>query len=401
MSKLKELIDRLCPDGVEYCPLGRIASIPAERVNIKRLPNSLYVGVENLIKDKGGMRPAIELPAVHDVIKFKLNDILIGNIRPYLKKIWLADQEGGTNGDVILLRINNDIPLIPKFLYYIISSDSFFSFHNQYAKGAKMPRGDKKKILEFPIPVPPIEVQEEIVKILDRFSDYAAELQAELQARKEQYEYYRNLLLSFNPSAYGCGTDGEQEMRDTGNTPPHLLTNVNVIWKTIGEICKVIQAPKKLKRKDYGLIGKYPIIDQGQEYVIGYSNQEDALLPEGEYVLFGDHTRNVKYFKGQFIQGADGVKILKTIEGVRTKYLYQIMKNLKIEDRGYNRHWTVVTPILIPIPPLMVQEKIVAILDRFETLVNDLTKGLPAEIAAVKEQYEYYRNKLLTFKQRA
>ena len=174
-----------------------------------------------------------------------------------------------------------------------------------------------------------------------------------------------------------------------------------MIWKTIGEICKVIQAPKKLKRKDYDLIGKYPIIDQGQEYVIGYSNQEDALLPEGEYVLFGDHTRNVKYFKGQFIQGADGVKILKTIEGVRTKYLYQIMKNLKIEDRGYNRHWTVVTPILIPIPPLMVQEKIVAILDRFETLVNDLTKGLPAEIAAVKEQYEYYRNKLLTFKQRA
>lgn len=74
-----------------------------------------------------------------------------------------------------------------------------------------MPRGDKQKVMEFLIPVPPIEVQEEIVKILDRFSDYAAEL----QARKEQYEYYRNLLLTFNPSACGCGTDGEQEIKLT------------------------------------------------------------------------------------------------------------------------------------------------------------------------------------------
>ena len=74
------------------------------------------------------------------------------------------------------------------------------------------------------------------------------------------------------------------------------------------------------------------------------------------------------------------------------------MKTLKIEDRGYNRHWTVVAPTPIPIPPMEEQERLVGILDRFEALVNDLAEGLPAEIAAVREQYEYYRNKLLTFK---
>lgn len=220
MSKLKELIERLCPDGVEYKPLGELAFIPKERVNIKRIPNGLYIGVENLLKDKAGMLPAIEMPAVHDVIKFEINDVLIGNIRPYLKKIWLANKEGGTNGDVLLLRLNPNSSILPKFFYYLVSSDSFFSFHNQYAKGAKMPRGDKQKVMEFPIPIPPIEVQEEIVKILDRFADYAASLQAELQARKEQYEYYRNLLLTFNPSACGCGTDGEQEIKVT--TPPSM-----------------------------------------------------------------------------------------------------------------------------------------------------------------------------------
>lgn len=74
-----------------------------------------------------------------------------------------------------------------------------------------MPRGDKGKVLEYPVPVPPLEVQEEIVKILDRFAVYAAELQAELQARKEQYEYYRNLLLTFNPTGCADGADDEQE----------------------------------------------------------------------------------------------------------------------------------------------------------------------------------------------
>lgn len=82
-----------------------------------------------------------------------------------------------------------------------------------------MPRGDKRRVLDFRIPVPPVEVQEEIVKILDRFADYAAELQAELQARKQQYEYYRNLLLTFNPTACGCGTDDDQQINVT-ITPP-------------------------------------------------------------------------------------------------------------------------------------------------------------------------------------
>ena len=388
MSKLKELIERLCPLGVPHMKFGDVLEFRrGQTITEKDSTPGEYPVIA------GGQKPAYYHNKYNrngETIAVAGSGAYAGYVSWWTTPIFLSDAFSVHP---------KDCKLLPKYVYYYMVNIQQ-QIHNT-KKGSGVPHVHGSSITNFLIPVPPIEVQEEIVKILDRFSDYAAELQAELQARKEQYEYYRNLLLSFNPSAYGCGTDGEQEMRDTGNTPPHLLTNVNVIWKTIGEICKVIQAPKKLKRKDYGLIGKYPIIDQGQEYVIGYSNQEDALLPEGEYVLFGDHTRNVKYFKGQFIQGADGVKILKTIEGVRTKYLYQIMKNLKIEDRGYNRHWTVVTPILIPIPPLMVQEKIVAILDRFETLVNDLTKGLPAEIAAVKEQYEYYRNKLLTFKQRA
>lgn len=99
--------------------------------------------------------------------------------------------------------------LSPKFVFYFLKNIQE-KIHST-KKGAGVPHVHGKDIEKFLIPVPPLEVQEEIVRILDKFSDYAAELQAELQARKEQYEYYRNLLLTFNPSACGCGTDDEQK----------------------------------------------------------------------------------------------------------------------------------------------------------------------------------------------
>lgn len=189
--------------AIQWKPMGEIAYIPKEKVNIKRLPNSLYIGVENLLKDKAGMIPAIKMPSVHDVIEFRTNDILIGNIRPYLKKIWIADKAGGTNGDVVLIRINDNGHILPKFLFHVLASDNFFFYHDQYAKGAKMPRGDKNAVMKYLIPIPPIELQEKIVAILDRFetlvNDLTTGLPAEIAAVKELYEYYRNKLLTFKP----------------------------------------------------------------------------------------------------------------------------------------------------------------------------------------------------------
>lgn len=414
MSKLKELIDRLCPNGVEYKPISEIAFIPKDRINIKRIPNGLYIGVENLLKDKAGMLPATDMPAVYDVIKFETNDILIGNIRPYLKKIWLANKGGGTNGDVLLLRLNSSAPILPKFFYYIVSSDSFFSFHNQYAKGAKMPRGDKQKVMEFLIPVPPIEVQEEIVKILDRFSDYAAEL----QARKEQYEYYRNLLLTFNPSACGCGTDGEQEIKLT-TWGGH---SYEIAWKTMGEIGKFIRG-KRFVRTDIVEHG-IPCIHYGDMYTHyglyaletpGFINEEIAkkmrFAEKNDVVIVAagenkeDLGNALAWLGDEPAAVHDACFIFKSemypnylSHVCRTRNYHRQVRMFANEAKICSVSGADLSKVVIPLPPYELQVKIASILDRFETLVNDLTQGLPAEIAAVKEQYEYYRNKLLTFK---
>lgn len=162
--------------------------------------------------------------------------------------------------------------------------------------------------------------------------------------------------------------------------------------KKWGDCVQVITAPKKLKTTDYLEVGQYPVIDQGQKFIVGYSNDVSAVISGGPYCLFGDHTREIKYVDFDFIQGADGLKILKTKNGILSRYFLHCMRFSDIPNRGYNRHWSIAKEIEIPLPPLPIQEAIVEILDKFESL----QQGLQDELQARKKQYEYFRNKLLT-----
>ena len=187
MSKLDELIAELCPDGVSYVELNEIAEYAKERIDASEVDADTYVGVDNLLPEKKGKTVSSYVPSEGRLILFHSGDILIGNIRPYLKKIWLADSDGGTNGDVLPVHIKGS-NVDPKFLYYCLSSNQFFLYDMQHAKGAKMPRGDKAAVMEYKVPVPPLEVQREIVRVLDNFTFLSAELSAELSARRKQYE---------------------------------------------------------------------------------------------------------------------------------------------------------------------------------------------------------------------
>lgn len=162
-----------------------------------------------------------------------------------------------------------------------------------------------------------------------------------------------------------------------------------VEYKELGEMCDIIAAPKKLNKKNYKENGSYPIIDQGQQFIVAYTNDTSAIVPKDDYIIFGDHTRNVKFVDFSFAQGADGVKILKAHKTILPRYLYHAILNLEIPNRGYNRHWSIAKELIIPVPPLPVQEEIVKILDAFTSL--------EAELEARKKQYEYYRNQLLSF----
>lgn len=164
-----------------------------------------------------------------------------------------------------------------------------------------------------------------------------------------------------------------------------------VEWKEIGEICKPITPPKKIPTKDYLNSGQFPVIDQGQNMVIAFTNDASTLVSNDEYVLFGDHTRYVKYFNGSFAQGADGLKILKVKPGIIPRYFYFAFQNTEVPTRGYSRHWTIAKALQIPIPSLAEQERIVGILDTFTDSIENLKK----QIEQRRKQYEFYRDQLL------
>ena len=189
---------------VEWKTLGEVAEYVRERIAVDQLCAQTYVGVDNLLPNRAGKKDSNYLPTEGNAIAYQPNDILIGNIRPYLKKIWKADNEGGASADVLVIRSTTQL-LVPGYLYHLLADNRFFSYDMQHAKGAKMPRGNKEKILDYVIPLPPLSEQRRIVEILDRFdtltNSISEGLPREIALRRKQYEYYRDALLRFPPPA--------------------------------------------------------------------------------------------------------------------------------------------------------------------------------------------------------
>lgn len=178
-----------------------------------------------------------------------------------------------------------------------------------------------------------------------------------------------------------------------------LLNGVEVEWKPIGTEIKTVTAPSKLKSQSYRLTGRLPIIDQGLEFIAGYTDEDVTPINNGEYIIFGDHSEHIKYVDFPFVQGADGIKILRAISA-NTKYIYYAFLTFYTKELSYKRHWSTAQQTLIPIPcpndpekSWAIQSEIVRILDTFSTLTAELT----AELTVRKKQYNYYRDQLLSF----
>lgn len=430
MSKLQELINKLCPNGVEFKPIWSLTTWDKKfkGVDRKMQPNVIsypYV-LANVFDDieetngdvkllttgiGGAERWTTEEKAGANLCEGEIIAIPWGgtpNVKYYNGKFVTADNRIATSNDTTVLH--------NKFLYYWLNNN--IDLIAKTYRGAGIQHPSMLDVLNIMIPVPPIEVQEEIVRILDSFSDYAAELQAELQARKQQYEYYRNLLLTFNPSAYGCGTDDEQKDGVT-TWGGH---NYKIEWKKLGDVFEMRNGytPSK-NNSEFWVGGTIPwfrmddirengrILSDSIQHITPSAIKGKGLFEANSFILattatIGEHALIIADSLAN--QRFTNLKVRKSLSNLLvTKFIYYYMfivddfckKNTNVSGFA-SVDMDKLKRMPFPIPPLELQEKIVAILDRFETLVNDLTNGLPAEIAAVKDQYEYYRNKLLTFK---
>ena len=402
MSRIDELIQELAPSGVRYFELSEVAEYSPTRVDATDLDETNFVGVDNLVANKGGRVDASYPPNTARLTAYESGDILLGNIRPYLKKVWLATNAGGCSGDVLAVRVRREHHglLAPAFLYYLLSSDGFFAYNMQHAKGAKMPRGNKWAIMNFRIPVPPLEVQREVVRVLDQFTQLEAELEAELEARRCQYEHYRDQLLTFREAGevrwlpmgeIGIFVRGRRftksDVVDAGIPSIHygeIYTHYGVAAsRAVNEIRADIAGQLRFAHSN-------DVIFAGVGETVADVGKAVAWLGDSPVAVHDDTFAYTSDLNPRFV-----AYVSQTADFQRQKDpLVSRAKVKRLSAAGLGK-------ISIPVPSREEQDRVVSILDKFEALVNNLSVGLPAELAARRKQYEYYRDRLLTFEEAA
>ena len=399
MSRLSEMIKELCPDGVEYKKLGEVCEI----LDSQRKPVTK--------KDRTtGQYPYYGANGIKDYVDefiFEGTFLLVGEdgsvvtehgcpvVHWATGKIWV-------NNHAHILKEKEGLRL--RFLFHYLQTVNI----QHLVKGVP-PKLNQKKLREILTPVPPLPIQNEIVKLLDNFIELTAELTAELTVelllRKKQYNFYRDSLLNFvRVDDTIVQTDRQTDLR-IGKIW-RLKQSVEVKWKTLGEVCDLIaggDVPKgefsQVVTEEY----RIPIYSNGigEKALYGFTKSPRITQPCVTISARG----TIGYSALHLTPFYPVVRLIAAIsyKCLDVKYLFYMlqMTTFKIPQTGIPQLTIpMVKTYSIPIPPLEVQQKIVSILDRFDALCNDLSQGLPAEIAARKKQYEYYRDKLLTFRRK-
>ena len=381
-SKIEKLIVELCPDGVEFKELGEVSEIKrGTSITKKNIINGDIPVVA------GGRKPAYyhnESNRSGKTIVIAGSGAYAGFISWWEKPIFVSD--------AFTVKPNNE--LLAKYCFYFLKN--LQQQIHDFKSGGGVPHVYPRNVAHLQIPIPPLAIQKEIVRILDTFTELTAELTAELTSRKKQYSYYRDKLLTFE--------EGEVEWTPLGH---------------IGEVrmCKRILKNQTLAYGDIpfykiGTFGKKPnaFIARGlfTEYKSKYSYPK-----VGEVLISASGTigRSV-IFDGEdsYFQDSNIVWIENDERKVLNKYLFYFYQVVQwyVSDGGvikrlYNDNMKRTT---IPIPhpknpekSLAEQARIVSILDKFDTLTHSISEGLPREIALRQKQYEYYRDLLLNFPQ--
>lgn len=332
-----------------------------------------------------------------------------------------------------LIRIKNTKELNYKFLFYWLSIEA-----KKYVySGMGNPKLMSNQIAKIPIPIPPLEIQQEIVRILDKFSTLQAELQAELQARKSQYEYYRNQLLTYpmeesdQPSLRSSRSATSIQNSDNPTQPlstpnPHTGNSVlqprgEVEWKTLGEIFNLKNGytPSK-SNQEYWENGTIPwfrmedirengrVLNKSIQYVNSCAVKGGKPFPANSIIVatsatIGEHALiTVPFLSNQRFTNLSLKKEYADKFIIKFLFYYSFILDEWCKNNITIGNFAGVDMIgfkkfLIPIPPLEEQERIVSILDKFDTFTTSITEGLPKEIELRQKQYEYYRDMLLTF----
>ena len=315
--------------------LGEVANYRKEKISINNITQLNYISTENMLPNKSGITIATNLPKSKTVDKYYPNDILISNIRPYFKKIWLADKIGGNSSDVMVIQTNHQKFIDKIYLYYTLSSDIFFDYVMASSKGTKMPRGDKNAILNFEIPLPPLPVQKKIAKILSSFDD-----KIELNNRMNQTleEIAQTLFKHWFIDFEFPDENGNPYKTSGGEMKPSPLGPIPKTWEIgkLGEIINLLDSKRiplskkerEKREKIYPYYGAASLMDYVDDYLF-----------EGVHILLGEDgtvADESGYPILQYVWGKFWVNnhahVLKGIKNISEEFIYILLKKTSIKS---------------------------------------------------------------------
>ena len=358
MTQLETLIQTLCPNGVHWSSVNdlikqKIVYTVSASIKLKR-NDYLTEGATPIISQEEEFISGYTNVTDKNITEREY--VCFGDHSEHIKYVDFAFVQGA---DGLKIMYCNQDALSAKYFYYAVSN--FYKKHCNYERHFKY-------LQELQIPLPPLAVQSEIVRILDKFTLYKSELAAELAARLQQYEYYRDQLLTFD---------------DT------------VKRVKLGEVATIKNGKGY---KDLGN-GSIPVYGSGgiMTYVDTAAYDKPSVLIPRKGSL-----SNLFYLETPFWNVDTIFYTIINNEVIIPKFLFYLLQNMHLETLNKaggvpSLTQEILNRISIPLPPLSEQERIVSILDRFDALCHDIREGLPAEIDLRQKQYEHYRDKLLTF----
>ena len=381
MSKIFDLINEFCSEGVKFDELGVICkSLAKGTLKQEDLVDKGVYPVVNSGRDYYGF---------YDKYNNEANAFTIASRGEYAGFVKFIDCKFWAGGLCYPYTSKDEEYVLTKFVFYFLKSIEKKNMDMLVARGS-IPALNKSDIDKVKIPVPRIEVQREIVRILDCFTLLTAELTAELTARKKQYEFYRDFLLSFDE----LNKNGGYELKTLRSIADYSSDRIK--FDSLNELNYV--GVENLLQNKAGKVSS--------KYVPASGNC--TKFESGDILIGNIRPYLKKIWQADCTGGASGDVLVLRLndESVNSRYLYQILADDKFFDYNMKNakgakmprgNKNAILEYKIPVPSLPTQRKIVEILDKFDTLVNSIAEGLPCEIKLRQKQYEYYRERLLSF----
>ena len=296
----------------EKCKLEDVMNFSTTRVNSSELNEDNYVSTENMLQDYQGIVEAKSVPEDVNVISFSCGNILISNIRPYLKKVWKATFNGGCSSDVFVLKANDNIE--SDYLHYVIANDKFINFVMSGAKGVKMPRGDKKQMKTYSLSLPQIQEQHKIARLLSLLDE-------RITTQNKIIDKLQSLIRGIRNDVFG-------KFRKS--------VGVNAM---VGDVLSYEQPqPYIVEDTEYTAEG-IPVLTANKAFVLGYTSETDGIYDKGDCIIFDDFTLDCKYVDFPFKVKSSAIKILTVKDKELLRYTFEFMKYLDLSTDEHKRHY--------------------------------------------------------------